>query len=199
MKPSRIPANRRARHARLNPPISLTVDLGAFNEMISKMERDVSAALRPATQAGAEVIYQAVLRNVDKLGSKTGNLRSAVYQAFSPKDSVEADGGYKKVRYDVSWNHLKAPHALLVEYGHIQRYAVHLGDDGKFYTVVRPSMRGKPKPKRGASQAEKDAYYVLRAGGPQQIAAQPFMRPVFYKQGEAAMAVEKKFWEVLGK
>ena len=191
MKPSRNSAVRRAKYSGKNT-VNMAVDLGAFNDMISELEEDIQAAVRPAAQAGAQVFYDAVVRNVNALGKKSGNLAGAIYQAYSEENS-----GPGKATYHISWNASKAPHGGLVEYGHIQRYAVNLAKDGKWYTLVKPSMRGKPKPKRNASQAEKDAYYILRAGGPRQIAAQPFIRPAFYRQGEAIAAVEKKFFEVL--
>ena len=190
-KPSRNSAVRRAKYSGKNT-VNMAVDLGAFNDMISELEEDIQAAVRPAAQAGAQVFYDAVVRNVNALGKKSGNLAGAIYQAYSEENS-----GPGKATYHISWNASKAPHGGLVEYGHIQRYAVNLAKDGKWYTLVKPSMRGKPKPKRNASQAEKDAYYILRAGGPRQIAAQPFIRPAFYRQGEAIAAVEKKFFEVL--
>lgn len=192
MKPSRESSYRRAQYARRNS-LSMPVNLDAFNAEIAKMEQDVQDAVRPAAQAGAQVFYEAVLKNVNALGKKTGNLAGAIYQAYSQDNSAPG-----KAVYHVSWNARRAPHGGLVEFGHIQRYAVHLGEDGKFYTLVRPSMRDKPKPKRRASQAEKDAYYVLRAGGPKQVAAQPFIRPAFYKQGEAFAAVRAKFFDLLG-
>lgn len=191
MKPSRNSAVRRAKYSGKNT-VNMAVDLGAFNDMISELEEDIQAAVRPAAQAGAQVLYDAVVRNVNALGKKSGNLAGAIYQAYSEENS-----GPGKATYHISWNASKAPHGGLVEYGHIQRYAVNLAKDGNWYTLVKPSMRGKPKPKRNASQAEKDAYYILRAGGPRQIAAQPFIRPAFYRQGEAIAAVEKKFFEVL--
>lgn len=190
-KPSRRPEVRRAKYSGKNT-VNMAVDMGAFNDMISELEEDIQAAVRPAAQAGAQVFYDAVVRNVNALGKKSGNLAGAIYQAYSEENS-----GPGKATYHISWNASKAPHGGLVEYGHIQRYAVNLAKDGKWYTLVKPSMRGKPKPKRNASQAEKDAYYVLRKGGPRQIAAQPFIRPAFYRQGEAIAAVEKKFFEVL--
>jgi len=173
MKPSRNSAVRRAKYSGKNT-VNMAVDLGAFNDMISELEEDIQAAVRPAAQAGAQVFYDAVVRNVNALGKKSGNLAGAIYQAYSEENS-----GPGKATYHISWNASKAPHGGLVEYGHIQRYAVNLAKDGKWYTLVKPSMRGKPKPKRNASQAEKDAYYILRAGGPRQIAAQPFIRPAF--------------------
>lgn len=191
-KPSRQPAYRAAQNARKNS-VTMSADLDAFNAVIAGIEDGVDAAVRPAAQAGAQVLYDAVLKNVNALGKKSGNLAGSIYQAFSPENS-----GEKSATYHISWNASKAPHGHLVEFGHIQRYAVHLGDDGKWYTLVRPSMRDKPKPKRRASQAEKDAYYVIREGGPRQIAAQPFVRPAYYRQGEAIRAVTEKFYEAVG-
>lgn len=191
MKPSRSPAVRRTKYAAKNS-IRMPVDLTGFNALIAEMEEDVTAAVRPAAQAGAEVIYRAVMKNVNALGRKSGNLAGAIYQAYSEKESNP-----QKARYDISWNQRKAPHALLVEYGYIQRYAVNMAEDGKFYTVVRPSMRGKPAPSKRASQAVKDAYYVLRAGGPQQIAAKPFLRPAVAVFPEAEQAVRDRFFQAL--
>lgn len=170
----------------------MAVDTTAFNALIAGLEEDVQTAVRPAAQAGAQVLYEAAVRNVNAIGRKTGNLAGAIYQAYSPENS-----GAAKATYRVSWNARKAPHGGLVEFGHIQRYAVHMAPDGRFYTLVRANMRGKPKPRSGATQAEKDAYYVLRAGGPRQIAAKPFMRPVLNRQSEAIAAIADKFWQVL--
>ena len=197
-KPSRLPAYRAEKYAKKNS-VQMPVNLDAFDAMIAGLEEDVTTALRPAVQAGAEVLYQAAVRNVNAIGRKSGALASSLYQAFSERDSTAAGSGYSRATYRISWNARKAPHGALIEYGHIQRYAVHLGDDGKFYTLVRPSMRGKPRPARNASQAVKDAYYVPRAGGPKQVAAKPFLRPVFYRQGEAIAAVEARFWLEMNK
>ncbi len=173
--------------------MTATVDIGGINAMFDAIEGDIEKAIRPAAYAATKVIYDAVKVNVSNLGRKSGNLDKSIYHVFA-----ESKSGPGKATYEVSWNASRAPHGGLVEFGHIQRYAVHVGDDGKWYTLVRPSMRGKPKPKRRASQAVKDAYYVPRKGGPIQIAAQPFMRPAIYKTGEAIAAAEKRFFEVLG-
>jgi hypothetical protein len=50
---------------------------------VDAMDEKLQANVRPAAQAGAEILYQAVLRNVQALGRKTGNLASSIYQAFS--------------------------------------------------------------------------------------------------------------------
>ena len=127
-KPSRRPEVRRAKYSGKNT-VNMAVDLGAFNDMISELEEDIQAAVRPAAQAGAQVFYDAVVRNVNALGKKSGNLAGAIYQAYSEENS-----GPGKATYHVSWNASKAPHGGLVEYGHIQRYAVNLAKDGKWYT-----------------------------------------------------------------
>lgn len=150
----------------------MAVDLDEFDDVIAEIEGDVTRAVRPAAQAGAEKMYQIVLGNVDKLGKVTGNLRSAIYQAFSERDSKKVGDGYTVAHYDVSWNHRRAPHAHLVEYGHIQKYKVYLGKDGRWYT-----NKNAPLP------------------APKQVAAKPFMRPALSRQAEAVQAVEDRFWQ----
>lgn len=172
---------------------SSTVDLSALNEQLGAAQEDVERAARPAAQAGAEVLYRAVKRNVAALGEKTGNLYNAIYQAFSERQSWPGHA-----TYEISWNPRKAPHGYLVENGHIQRYASYVGSDGNWYTAVRPEMRGKPKPRRGASQAVKDAYYVLRAGGPVQVPAKAFVRSAASQMAAAQAAAEARFFKELG-
>lgn len=87
-----MPANRAAKYARKHS-VNMAVDLGAFNEMISELEQDFDAAIRPAAQAGSEVIYQAVLKNVAAIGRKSGNLAGSIYQAFSEENSIASPGG----------------------------------------------------------------------------------------------------------
>lgn len=151
--------------------MTISVNTAALDDLIDELGTAVEEAARPAAQAGAQVLYDEVKRNVSALGKRTGNLDRAVYQVFSKSESI---GGV--AAYHVSWNAAKAPHGHLVEFGHIQRYAAYVGKDGNWYTAIRPEMRGKPRPKRRAPQAVKDAYYVLRPGGPAQIPAQSFVR-----------------------
>jgi len=154
----------------------------------------IEAAARPAAQAGAQVLYDAVKANVRRLGKKTGNLEGAIQQAYATK---EGRAGF--ARYDISWSHIKAPHGHLLEDGWIQRYAVYMGKNGKWYTLVRPEKRGTPKPKRSAPQSVKDAYYVLRPGGPVQHPAKAFVRSAAQYIPAAEDAMEKRFFEELDK
>jgi hypothetical protein len=206
-KPSRIPSVRRAKYGAKNT-ITMKVDMGAVNAMLADMASDIQRAVRPAAQAAANVLYKAVLKNVDAVGSHTGALHDSIYQAFSKDKSKEGEnGGYVKATYHVSWNFNEAPHGHLIEFGHIQRYAVYVGKDGQWHTAVRPEHHGKKAPwvgtgkkgrNRKASQAEKDAWYVLRPGGPVQISAKPFLRPAYYQQGAAIEAAKAKLLDVLG-
>jgi hypothetical protein len=150
---------------------SIDVDTSGLDSLMDELSVQAEEAVRPAAQAAAQVLYEAVKQNVNGIGKKTGNLANSIYQVYSQQNSNEG-----RATYHVSWNHKKAPHGHLVEYGHIQRYATYVGKNGKWYTAVRPEARGKPKPRRKATQAEKDAYYVLRPGGPAQIAARSFVR-----------------------
>ena len=150
--------------------MTINLDSSSLAALLNDIQEDLSTAARPAAQAAAEVLYQEVKRNVASIGKKTGNLEKSIYQVFSQDHSTK-----DSATYHISWNAKKAPHGGLVEFGHIQRYQVIIGSNGRFYTAVRKEMQGKPKPKRRASQAEKDAYYVMLPT-PKQVAAKSFIR-----------------------
>lgn len=164
---------------------SIRCDTAALHRMIDELGTDVEEAVRPVAEAGARVLYNAVKQNVASIGKVTGNLQRAIYEVFSKDNS-----GKGVATYQVSWNAKKAPHGHLLEYGHVQRYAVFIGKDGKWHTAIRPEKRGTPKPRRRASQAEKDAYYLPLKGGPRFVAARPFVRPAAAKMPEAVAAME---------
>lgn len=169
MKPSRKAEVRRARHARLHS-VTMGVDLSGLDTLLEELGDAAEQAARPASQAAAQVFYDRMRSNVARIGSVSGNLAQSIYQVYS-KDQSEAGRSV----YHISWNASEAPHGGLVEYGHWQRYLARMTPDG-WRTVVRAEMQGKPKPKRRASQAEKDAYYVLRPGGPVYIPGKAFAR-----------------------
>lgn len=171
---------------------ALDVDLGGFDAMIDEKVVAVETAARPAAQAAAQVLYDAVKVNVAGLGKVTGNLDKAIYQAFSADNSAPG-----KATYHVSWNAKKAPHGGLVEFGHIQRYKVYMGSDGKWYTAIRPEMVGKPKPSRRAAQGVKDAYYVPLPA-PKQVAARSFVRKAASKFDQATAAAREVFFNLVG-
>jgi hypothetical protein len=192
MKPSRMSGYRAGQNT-----VTISVDTSSLNALLDQLGADAEAAARPAAQAAAQVLYEEVQNNVRRMGRKTGNLFNAIYQAYSA-----ANSGPGKATYHIGWRTTRgggarAPHGHWLEFGHIQRYAAYIGKDGKWHTAVRPSMRGKPKPKGNASQSVKDAYYVMRKGGPQQIAAHPFIRPAASKFPQALAAAEAKLLEFI--
>jgi len=72
-----------------------------------------------------------------------------------------------------------------------------IGKDGKWHTAIRPDKRGTKKPSRRASQAEKDAYYVLRPGGSVQWMGKSFLRGALDKSGAAQEAIKTEFFKRL--
>lgn len=156
--------------------------MDGIGAILDQLETSAQDAIRPAAQAAAQVIYDRAKSNVQGMGRQTGNLARSIYQYYSAEKSRPG----LRAEYHVSWNHKKAPHGHLLEYGWIQRYEVRLVN-GRWRTLVRPGMRGKPKPGRRASQAEKDAYYMPRKGGPKQHLGRAFMRSA---AGAASAAVQ---------
>lgn len=173
-------------------PFVIEVDTTGINRMLDQFLDDVGAAVRPAAQAGAQVLYDEVKRNVGQLKTYTGNLQKSIYQAYSPELSVD---GYRAV-YNISWNKTKAPHGWLVERGHLQRYRYYQGADGRVRPMVRPGMDGKKKPSGRASQATKDAYYVTLPS-PIQIPGKAFVRRAADKRQAAFAAMEQKLFSIL--
>lgn len=144
---------------------SIKFDTSAAFAALDGIDAKVKENIRPAAQAGAQVLYDEVKVNVARIGKVTGNLESSIYQVFSEDNST-----LERATYHVSWNGSKAPHGHLVEYGHIQTRKVYVGSDGKWYT----SKTLLPEPK--------------------QVAASPFLRPAFAaKAKEAAEAAKARF------
>lgn len=165
---------------------SVHVDLGRFDALMDQLAGDADAAVRPAAQAGAQVLYDEA-RRLAGSKRKTGNLQAAVYQVFSKDNS-----GRSHATYHVSWNAKKAPHGHLVEFGHKQRYVTFRDERGRILTMVRPEKRGTPKPPRRASQAAKDAYYMPLPGGPKTVPAHSFIRRALENKGAAASAAMER-------
>lgn len=150
--------------------VSVKFNHGSFDASLAAFEQDVSDAVRPAAQAGAQVLYGEVKKNVEALGRKTGKLASAIYQAFSKDNSEEG----VKATYHVSWNAKKAPHGHLIEYGYMQVYQVVVDKDGNFVTLKNRKLKT-----------------------PKQIPAHPFVRPAQAKIAAALDAAEREFYRHL--
>jgi HK97 gp10 family phage protein len=161
-------------------------DLSGLDALFNQLGDDLDAAVRPASQAAAQVLYDEVKKNVQALGKKTGNLDRSIYQKFSTSNSRAG-----VAIYHVSWNAKKAPHGGLVENGYLQRYRYYKGSDGQVRPMVRPGMDGKPRPARRAAQAVKDAYYVTLPT-PIQVPAKAFVRRAQSKIDAAFLAAEDR-------
>lgn len=110
-----------------------TFDTAALTAQIDALREDVQAAIRPAAQAGAQVLYEAVKANTPRstkghwfhgtsfklTGKKywydAGTLQRAIYQVYSKENS-----GVNQARYHISWNHKKVPYGHMVEYGTVK-------------------------------------------------------------------------------
>jgi hypothetical protein len=157
--------------------LSIKFDPSLLNQQLDSIGGAALAAVRPAAQAGAQVLYDEVKLNVSRyVGKVTGNLDNAIYQAFSEDRSRAAGyqlngrGAYEQATYHVSWNARKAPHGHLVEYGHVVPFKPYLGSDGKWYTSKSPT--GKTEKQR----------------------ARPFLRPAWDVKRFAALQAAEARW-----
>lgn len=167
----------------------IDADLGNLLGLLDQLEGNVEEAIRPAAQAATQVLYERVKINVLALGKVTGNLERSIYQAYSPEKSKDG----QRAEYHVSWNHKKAPHGHLIEWGWLQRYVYRPDGMGP---MVRHGMDGTKKPGRRASQAQKDAYYVTLPT-PKQIPGRAFVRSAISSLPEAQKAAEAELWRRL--
>ena len=92
-----------------------------------------SVARTMAVAAGAVLRDEAKARapeGTEEGGSITpGLLKSAIYLAYKPTRSVNG-----QQVYSVSWNHKKAPHGHMVEFGYLQTVITYKADDGEWYS-----------------------------------------------------------------
>lgn len=113
--------------------LSMRFDVAAVQDFVSALRDDVQQAIRPAAQAGSQLLYEQVQRNVPrgtqghwfhgtsfkKNGKKywfdAGTLSKSIYQVYSQDNS-----GPQLATYQISWNHRKAPYGFMVEYGTVR-------------------------------------------------------------------------------
>ena len=171
---------------------SIGFDTSDLEGYLDGLGEDAEKAIRPAAQAGAQVLYERVKLNVKALGRQTGNLDNSIYQAFSPENSITG----ARAQYQVSWNHRKAPHGHLVEYGYLQRYRYYQDSQGRVRPMVRPGMDGRPRPPRSASQSVKDSYYVT-LDTPKLVPGKAFVRGAASAMTEAYLAAEETIVQML--
>jgi phage gpG-like protein len=154
----------------------MSLDLGSLSRALQADRKAVAEATRPAAQAGAQVLYEAVGSNVRRIRKRTGKLAASIYQAYATNESVPGTATYY-----VSWRTSgkaglpRAPHGHLVEFGFLQRYEITRDPKtGRFFT-----HKDRPLP------------------APRQVPAQPFVRPAAAQQPAALAAAEKRFRDEL--
>lgn len=167
----------------------IRVNLQGFEAGMDALTADVQKAVRPAAQKASQLLYEQVLRNVESMLGDAGQrprgvIRNAIYQVYS-KDQSSA----MKAVYHVSWNARKAPHAHLVEQGHMQPYKVRFNArTGRFVTLVRPEKLAEYRQKymgRTVPKARRDEFFI-RLPYPKQVAARPFVRSAQARFDDAA-------------
>ena len=121
-----------------------------FSDAIRGLERLRAARVSLARSMG--VAGGQVFRDEAKQLApvKDGILRDAIYLAFRDAQSTG-----DQVTYSVTWNHSKAPHGHLIEFGHWQPFNVITLPDGRFVTTG------------------------VRLPFPKWTPAHPFLRPAF--------------------
>lgn len=145
----------------------ITLDLRALRATLDATGQQIAEAARPAAQAGAQVLYDEVKRNVSRIKRKTGNLAASIYQVYS-KDQSRPNG---LQTYHIGWNNKKAPHGHLVEFGHFQRYEITFDPKTKRFTTHKDRPLATPR----------------------QLAARPFIRPAAAKLPDAQQAMADRF------
>lgn len=191
--------------------LKVDFDAAPLLAKIDGIEEQIKKAVRPAAFAGSDVLYKEVRQRALSIGGSR-RVQAAIYQKFV----IDSKGGVlgESATYHISWRkghsqNNKKGHAgegalptttigFWIEFGRWQRYMVRTDKNGDWYTVARPEMKGKPVPKRGASQAEKDAYWMPRKGGPVFHAPKSFLRSGYdAKRAEAIQAANDRMKELL--
>lgn len=176
--------------------IQFSMDTSGLDRLLGEWGETLTQSAPAIAAAGAKVVYDEVHKNVDSMGTKTGNLKKSIYRKLSEEKSDRAKG---KIVYNVSWNYKKAPHGRLLEWGWWQRYQVYVGLDGKWYTKIKPGVKGKvKKPGKNATQAQRDAYYVPMKGGPRYRQGYAFIRRAQSSFPRALQAMETEIIKRIG-
>ncbi len=114
--------------------VNISIDTSSVNRLLDNLLDAADEVIRPAAQAGAQVIYDEAKRlagrstkahyfygtsykkdGKSKAGRyqfQPGTLQNAIYQVYSKDNSSDT-----VATYHVSWNMTKAPYGLFVEYG----------------------------------------------------------------------------------
>lgn len=102
--------------------LKLDLDLKGVTKKLDGITKAAQAAVRPAAQSGAQVFYDRVRAEVpvsshghwfhgsrQKYWFDAGSLRDSIYQVYAKGQSSEG-----VARYEISFNHTKAPYGFMV-------------------------------------------------------------------------------------
>ena len=183
----------------------MAFDVDKLTSRIDELSDVMRNNVRPTAQAGAQVFYDEMKLRALTVG-KSRQLQASIYQKFVVESREDALG--LSATYLISWRKQKArasikgqpnpsaglPYTTMgywIEHGYVHRYmAVEAKSGpykGQWVTLVRPEMRGKPKPKWNDSRAVKDAYWMPRPGGPLMVPPKPFLRSTYEAKQNAAL------------
>lgn len=106
--------------------VSMKFDDTALQAKLTALQEKLQETVRPAAQAGAQVLYDEVKLRAPtstkahstkgkKQTYQPGNLKSAIYQVYSKSNSNEI-----KATYQVSYNQKKAFYGRFVEFGTVK-------------------------------------------------------------------------------
>jgi HK97 gp10 family phage protein len=104
--------------------LKVEFDSSGLELQLEALQNKFAKAVRPAAQAGAQVLYDEVRLNAPrsekahftkgkKMSYQPGNLQAAIYQAYNTQDSVTG----QLASYTISWNKKKAFYGRFVEFG----------------------------------------------------------------------------------
>lgn len=139
--------------------IRVAFNPASLNAQLDQLQARVADAVRPAAQAGAQVLYDEVRLNAPRSEKahftkgkaqsyQPGNLQRAIYQAYSTESS--RDG--KTAVYSISWNKSKAFYGRFVEFGTARMPA---------HSFLRRAYEAKKAEALQAAQSE----FAQRLGG----------------------------------
>lgn len=172
---------------------SVSFNLPAIEKQTDYLRHVIETSVVAATQAGAQVFYDEVKGRAAGMAN-TGNLARSIYQYRNRDEQRPGHAQYK-----ISWRKGRgktklgsakseeqkamsglpiAYHGQLVEYGHIQRYAMYESADGSWHPRKKAGVDKVVKYKGPVSgrQAYYDKFYQLRPGGPVQWLPRSFLR-----------------------
>lgn len=131
--------------------LRIDFDSTRLEQALDRIGAAANAAVRPAAQAGAQVLYEEVLQRAPestkphwfqgKNKSKKylfmpGTLRRSIYQAFSEDRSSDT-----RATYHIAWNHKKAPYGFMVEGGTKNSSIANMVEFGTSRSAARPFLR----------------------------------------------------------